>query len=155
VGHEGLNKELTQNTGDGLNEDLLGGAGLNPLTSLSPGLVQGEETALATALDQLVGLSNELGAGDQQPWVGNLGLVEDILDALVFGEVEGGETSGRVVCRGSRERSRLDHRGAGEVVVEDGLTIGLENRLGGHDCDVYVKGELIKDEKKRGKVEGG
>ena len=134
MGHERLNEELTQDTGDSLNLDVLGSTSLNPLTGLSPGLVQSEETALATTLDQLIGLRNELGAGHQQPRVGDLSLVEHILDGLVIGEVEGGETSRRVVCCRGRERGGLDHRSASKVVVEDGLTIGLEDRLGGHDC---------------------
>lgn len=133
VRHERLNQELTQDTGDGLNLDVLGGAGLNPLAGLRPGLVQGEKTALASALDQLIGLRDELGAGGQEPRVGDLGLVEDILDGLVIGEVEGCETSGRVVCRGGREGRGLDDGGTSEVVVEDGLAVGLENGLCGHD----------------------
>jgi hypothetical protein len=133
VRHEGLNEELTQDTGDSLNLDVLGGTGLNPLTGLSPGLVQGEETALASALDQLIGLSDKLGAGDQEPRVGDLSLVKDILDGLVIGEVKGGETSGRVVCGGGRERSGLDDGSPSKMVVEDGLAVGLENRFGGHD----------------------
>lgn len=132
VGNERLNQELTENASDGLNLDVLSGASLNPFPSLSPGLVQSEETALATSLDQLVGLSNELSTGGQQPRVGHLGLVEDILDGTVFREVERGETSGRVVSGGRRKRSRLDDGGTSEVVVEDGLAISLENRLGGH-----------------------
>lgn len=136
--NERLDEELTQHTGDVLNLDLLGGTSLNPLPGLRPGLVQGQKTALASTLDQLIGLRNELGAGGQQPRVGDLGLVEDILDGLVIGEVEGGETSGRVVCRGRRKRSRLDDRRASEVVVEDGLAVGLEDGLGGHDVCVRV-----------------
>jgi hypothetical protein len=127
VGNHRLNEELAQDTGNVLNGDLLGGAGLNPLPSLSPGLVEGEEAGLASTLDQLIGLSDELGAGHEQPWVGDLGLVEDILDGLVFGEVEGGETRRRVVCGGRRERGRLDDGSASEVVVEDGLAVGLED----------------------------
>lgn len=130
---ERLDQELTQDTGDGLNLDVLGGTSLNPLSGLSPGLVQGEETALASSLDQLVGLSDELGTGRQQPRVGDLSLVEDILDGGVFGEVDGGKTRGRVVGGRGRERSRLDDGGTSEVVVEDGLAISLEDRLGGHD----------------------
>lgn len=30
------------------------------------------------------------------------------------------------------ERARLDHRGTSEVVVEDGLAVGLEDALGRH-----------------------
>jgi hypothetical protein len=133
VRHEGLNQELTQDTRDGLNLNVLGSTGLNPLAGLSPGLVQSEETALASALDQLIRLRDELGAGSQEPRVGDLGLVEDILDGLVIGEVKRGETSGRVVCGGGRKGSGLDDGGPSEVVVEDGLAVGLENGLGGHD----------------------
>jgi hypothetical protein len=138
VGNHRLDEELAQNTGNVLNLNLLGGAGLNPLPSLSPGLVEGEEAGLASTLDQLIGLSDELGAGDEEPRVGDLSLVEDILDGLVFGEVEGGETRRGVVCGGRRERSRLNDRSAGEVVVEDGLAVGLEDRFGGHGDGVCV-----------------
>lgn len=147
MGNEGLNEELTENTGDVLDLDLLGGTSLNPLPGLSPGLVQGQQTALASTLDQLIGLRDELGVGVQQPRVGDLGLVEDILDGLVFREVEGGEPSGRVVCRRRRKRSRLDDRGTSEVVVEDGLAVGLEDGLGGHDVCMFFerRGEGLRN----------
>jgi hypothetical protein len=132
VGDEGLDEELTKDTSDGLNLDILAGTSLNPLASLGPGLVQSEETALTTSLDQLVGFGDELGAGSQQPRVEDLGLVEDVLDGGIFGEVEGGQTRRRVVSGGGRQRSRLNDGGTSEVVVEDGLAIGFEDRLGGH-----------------------
>lgn len=152
MGNHRLDEELAQDTGNVLNLNLLGGAGLNPLAGLSPGLVEGEEAGLASTLDQLIGLSDELGAGDEEPRVGDLGLVEDILDGLVFGEVEGGETRRSVVCGGGRERGRLNDRGAGEVVVEDGLAVGLEDRFGGHG-DVIVCGCVEEDGEEEGKEE--
>ena len=42
-------------------------------------------------------------------------------------EVDGSELGGRVVDRLCGERSGLDDRRAGEVVVEDGLAVGLED----------------------------
>lgn len=84
------------------------------------------------AYAQHVGLGDESGIGLEQPRVGDLGLVENALHVGIFGEVENGQPGGRVV-RGRRgERRGLDYGGAGEVVVEDGLAIGLEDRLGGH-----------------------
>lgn len=84
------------------------------------------------AYAQHVGLGDESGIGLEQPRVGDLGLVENTLHIGIFGEVENGQPGGRVV-RGRRgERRGLDYGGAGEVVVEDGLAIGLEDRLGGH-----------------------
>lgn len=133
MGHEGLHEESAEDTGDGLNLNVLGGARLNPLAGLSPSLVQSEQTALTAALDQLIGLSDELGAGDEEPRVSDLSLVKDILDGQVIGEVEGGETGRGVVCCRGGERAGLDHRGAGEVVVDDSLAVGLGDRFGGHD----------------------
>jgi hypothetical protein len=133
VRNEGLNQELTEDTSDGLNLDILGGTCLNPLTGLSPGLVEGEQTALTPTLDQLIGLRNELGTGGEEPRESDLSLVEDILHSLVLREVQRGQTSRRVVCCGGRERGRLDNGSASEVEVEDGLAVGLENRFGGHD----------------------
>jgi hypothetical protein len=133
VGNERLNQELAKNTGDSLNLDLLASTSLNPLSGLGPGLVQSEQTTLTPSLNQLIWLSDELGAGSQQPRVDNLRLVQDILHSGVFREVDGGKSGRRVVGGGRRERSRLDDRSPGEVVVEDGLAISFENRLGGYD----------------------
>lgn len=149
VRHERLNQELAENTGDGLNLDILSGTSLNPVPGLSPGLVQGEQTALTPTLDQLIGFGDELGAGGQKPREGDLRLVEDILDGLVIGEVKGGEAGRRVVCSGGRERSRLDDRGASEVVVEDGLAVGLEDRFGGHDVMMVIKGKMREREREK------
>jgi hypothetical protein len=154
VRHERLNQELTEDTGDGLNLNILGGTSLNPIPGLSPGLVQGEQTALAATLDQLIGFGNELGAGGQEPREGDLSLVEDILNSLVIGEVKGGETSRRVVCCGGRKRGRLNDLGASEVVVEDGLAVGLEDRFGGHDMCVCVYEELRENERREERQEG-
>lgn len=130
---KGLDEELSQDTLDVL--DLLGlaGSGGDPLLGLGPGLVESEQTALASSLDQLVWLCNKLGTLDEQPRVGGLGLVENILDGLVCGEVQRGELGWRVVCGRGGQRSGLDDGSASEVVVEDGLAVGLEDGLGGHD----------------------
>jgi hypothetical protein len=136
VGDEGLDQELPQNTVDCLDPLLLACSRLDPLAGLSPGLVQGQETALASPLDQLIWLRNELGARSQQPRVCGLGLVEHALDVGIGCEVQRRELGRRVVCRGGRQRSGLDDGGAGEVVVEDGLAVGLEDRFGRHCAGV-------------------
>lgn len=130
MGNHRLNQEVTKDTNDVLNLNVLASAGLNPLTGLGPSLVQSKQTALTTTLDQLIGLSNELSTGSEEPWVGNLSLVKDILNGLVFREVERGETRRRVVCSGRWQRRRLNDGGASKVIVEDGLAVGLEDRLG-------------------------
>lgn len=79
------------------------------------------------AYAQHVWLGDESGIRLKQPRVGNLGLVENTLDIGIFGEVEDGQPGGRVVLRRRGERGRLDYGGAGEVVVENGLAIGLED----------------------------
>jgi hypothetical protein len=90
VGDEGLDEELAQDAGDVLDLLLLAGAGGDPGLGLGPGLVQGQQTALAAALDELIGLRDELGALLEEPGVGDLGLVQDILDVGVLGELERG-----------------------------------------------------------------
>lgn len=147
MGNERLDEELAQNAGDRLDLDVLGRASLDPLLGLSPGLVEREEAGLPSALDQLVGLRDELCAGSQQPRVGGLGLVQDILDGGVFGEVDGGESGRGIVGGRGRQGRGLDNGGASEMVVEDGLAVGLEDRFGRH-CEGergstgYREGEL-------------
>lgn len=48
---------------------------------------------------------------------------------------------------GGRERSRLDDGSASEVVVEDGLSVSLEDGFGGH-CDEERKMEWMERERK-------
>lgn len=132
MGNEGLDEELTQNAGGVLDLLLLAGTLSNPGLGLWPSLVQGQKTALTTALDQLIGLRNELGTSLEEPGVGDLGLVQDTLDVGILSEVQRAQPGGRVVLGWRGQRSGLDDRGAGEVVVEDGLAVGLENGLGGH-----------------------
>jgi hypothetical protein len=132
VRHERLDEELTQDALHVLDLLNLSGALSNPGLRLSPGLVQGQEAALASPLDQLVGLCYELGAVLEQPRVGDLGLVQDILHSCVLWEVQGSEPRGSVVLGWLRQRGGLDDWGAGEVVVEDGLAIGLGDGLCGH-----------------------
>lgn len=138
VRNEGLDEELAQDTSDGLDLLLLTSTLGDPGASLGPGLVEGQETALATALDQLIGLGDELDTGLENPGVGDLGLVEDILDVGILGEVQRAQPGGRVVLGGDGKRRGLDDGSAGEVVVEDGLAVGLEDGLGGHSggCEV-------------------
>lgn len=130
MGNEGLDQELPQYTIDSLDALLLSCPRLDPFPRLSPGLVQREQTALASPLDQLVWLCDELGSGSEEPWVCGLGLVEHALDVLISGEVQRCELGGGVVCGRRGKRSGLDNGSAGEVVVEDGLAVGLEDRLG-------------------------
>ena len=61
VGNERLDEELPQNTRDMLDLLNLPGALGNPGLGFRPALVQGQETALASPLDQLVRLRDELG----------------------------------------------------------------------------------------------
>jgi hypothetical protein len=148
VGNKGLDKESAEDSCDGFDLNGLGSASLNPLASLSPSLVESKQTALTTALDQLIGLGDKLGAGDQEPRVGDLSLIKDILDSLVIGEVERCETGRRVVCSRGGERGRLDHWGASEVVVDDGLAVGLVDSFGGHNvCMGIFFGEMKEREK--------
>lgn len=127
MGHERLDQEAAESSLDGL--DLLGdeGAVVDPLPGLGPGLVEGQKATLSSPLDQLVRLGHEAGAGGEEPRVGGLGSVEDGLDVVAVVEVDRRQLRGRVVfCRG-REGRRLDDGCPGEVVVEDGLAIGLED----------------------------
>lgn len=133
MGDERLDQELPQDAIDSLNLDGLCGPLLDPRAGLGPGLVQSKKTALAATLDELVRLRNEFGASLEQPGVGDLGLVEDVLDGLVGGEVQRSKPGRRVVGAGGRQRGGLDDGSSGEVVVEDGLAVGLEDGLGGHD----------------------
>lgn len=129
---EGLDEEVPQHTNCVLDLLLLASSLSDPGLGLSPWLVQGQKTALASTLDELVRLRDELGIGLQQPGVGDLGLVQDILNLGILGEVKGGESRGRVVGGGRRKRAGLDDGSTGKVVVEDGLAVGLVDRLGGH-----------------------
>lgn len=90
MGHERLHEERPQNTGNMLNLLGLAGALGNPSPGLGPGLIQGQEAALASPLDQLVGLRDELGTGMKKPRIGDFGLVQDILDVGILGKLEGG-----------------------------------------------------------------
>ena len=132
MGHEGLDEKLPQHTVDRLDLLRLASPLRDPLLGLGPLLVQRKETALASPLDQLVWLRDELGTGRQQPRVCGLGLVEHAPDIGIRWEVQRCELGRRVVCGRCGQGSGLDDRGAGEVVVEDGLAVGLEDGFGGH-----------------------
>jgi hypothetical protein len=127
VGHERLNEESPQVTLDVLDLLELVCALCNPRLGLGPGSVQLEQTRLASPLDELIGLCDELGTGSEKEGECGLGSVKDALDVVTILESDGGELCGRVVGCLCGKRSGLDHRRASEVVVEDGLAVGLED----------------------------
>lgn len=132
VRHEWLDQKPPEHTVDSLHPLGLARTLCDPVPRLLPGLVEGEKTALASSLDQLIRLRDELGVLLQQPWILDLGLVEDGLDFSIFGEVYRGESRRGIVGCGRRQRSGLDDWSASEVVVEDGLAVGLEDGFGRH-----------------------
>ena len=97
MGHERLDKELAKDALCVLDLLSLTGALSNPGLGLSPGLVESKETALATALDQLIGLGDEAGAILEEPRVGDLSLVENAVHIGILSEVEGSKSGGRIV----------------------------------------------------------
>lgn len=123
---------MSQDASGVLNLLLLQGTLSDPGTSLSPCLVQSQETGLATTLDELIGLCNELGTVLEEPREAQLSLVENSVDIIIVVEVQRGESGRRVVLGGLGKRARLDDIGAGEVIVDDGLAIGLVDSLCGH-----------------------
>lgn len=132
VRNERLDKEVSQDTSSVLNLLFLASSLCNPGLGFGPRLVQRQKTTLASALDELIGLCDELGAVLEEPRVGDLGLVQDILNVGILGEVQRSQSRRRVVLGWSWERAGLDDGSTSEVVVEDGLAVGLENCLGGH-----------------------
>lgn len=98
VRHEWLDQELSQNTDNSLHLLRLASSRSNPGLRLWPCLVQGKETALASSLDELIGLRNELRTGSEEPWICDLGLVENGRNLSILREVERGELWRRVVC---------------------------------------------------------
>jgi hypothetical protein len=96
MGAERLNDEGVECTGGRL--DLLGftSLGLDPLASLFPLFVQAEKSGLSSSLDELIGLTDELGA-------------EDPFGKTSSGSDRGNEGLGRVVAGGQltvRSQSR-------------------------------------------------
>ena len=88
VRNKRLDQEISQNAVDSLNPlSLLCSLG-NPFPCHAPGLVKSQQAALASSLNQLVGLCNKLGTGGLEPWVFHLSLVQDGVDILVVGEVQ-------------------------------------------------------------------
>lgn len=85
--HKWLDQELSQDTINGLDAYRLAGTLLDPLSGFRPCFVQSKETALASTLDQLIRLCDKLGTGLQQPWVVDLGLVEDVFDVVIVAKV--------------------------------------------------------------------
>ena len=132
VRHERLDQELPEHANHRL--DLLGlaSASSDPGLGLWPRLVEGQEATLPSPLDELIRLRDELGARGEQPRVGNLGLVEDVGDLGVLREVEGGQSRRRVVGGRFGQRRGLNDGCAGEVVVDDGLAVGLADGFGRH-----------------------
>ena len=127
VGHERLDEESPQVALNVLNLLELVCALCNPRLGLGPGSVQLEQTRLASPLDELIGLCDELGTGSEKEGECGLGGVKDALDVVTILEGDGSELRGRVVGCLCGKRSGLDHRRASEVVVEDGLAVGLED----------------------------
>lgn len=127
VRNERLHEESPQVTLNVLNLLGLVCALSDPLLGLGPGSVQLEQTRLASPLDELVGLCDELGTGSEEEGESGLSSVKNALDVVAIGELDGGELCGRVVGGLCGQRSGLDHRRASEVVVEDGLAVGLED----------------------------
>lgn len=144
MGNERLNEESPEVALNVLNLLSLVRACGNPLLRLGPGSVKLEQTRLASPLDQLVGLCDKLGTGSEEERVGGLGGIEDALDVVALAEGDGGELRRRVVGCGCGERSGLDDGSASEVVVEDGLAVGLEDGLGGH-CVMCGGGGLQRE----------
>lgn len=60
-----LDEELTEDTRDSLDLNVLARTSLNPFFGLRPGLVEAEQSTLASPLDQLVWFGNELGTGSE------------------------------------------------------------------------------------------
>lgn len=130
--HERLDKELSEDTSDVLNLLFLASSCFNPCSCFVPSLVQGEETALSSSLDQLIWLSDKLGTWCLEEWKCGLGLIEDGADLLVLWEVDRGQLSWRVVCARRLQWCWLDDWCSSKVVVEDGLAISFKNRFGSH-----------------------
>jgi len=132
MGNEGLDQERPQNADRVLDLLRLAGALSNPRPRLGPRLVEGQQTALAAALDELIGLRDEPGTGLEQPGICLLGLVEDGVDVGALRKAQRRKFRRRVVLGRRRQRTRLDHWSPGEVIVEDGLAVGLVDALRRH-----------------------
>ena len=100
---------------------------LHPLLRLRPRGIELEQTRLASPLDELVGLRDELGPRLQEEGVFGFGGVEHAADVVAVGEGDGGEFGRRVVRCLGWEGGGFDDRGAGEVVVQDGFAVGFED----------------------------
>jgi hypothetical protein len=127
VGHKRLNEESPQVTLDVLDLLELVCALCNPCLGIGPGSVQLEQTRLASPLDELIGLCDELSARCEKEGECGLGGVKNALNVVTILESDGGKLCRRVVGGLCGKRSGLDHRRASEVVVEDGLAVGLED----------------------------
>lgn len=127
MGNERLHEESPQVTFNVLDLLDLVCALSDPLLGLRPGSVQLEQTGLASPLDKLVGLCDEFGTGSEKEGESGLSSVKNALNVVAIGELDGGELCGRVVGGLCGQRGGLDHRRASEVVVEDGLAVGLED----------------------------
>lgn len=137
--HHGLNQEIPQRALDVLDLLHLVRPRGNPLPRLLPCRVELQQARLASPLDELIWLGDELGAWCKEERVGGLSLVKDALDVVAILEVDAGELRRRVVGCLLGKRSGLDDRSAGEVVVDDGLAVGLENGFCGHVGRIGVR----------------
>ena len=90
--YERLDQELSQDAFDALDLLWLACAGLDPFSGFRPSFVESKESALSTALDQLIWLSHELGTWSQQPGICDFGLVKHIPRGCVFREIERGQS---------------------------------------------------------------
>ena len=70
VGNKWLDYEMVQYTSHVLDRCVPAHAGFDPLDAFLPSLVDGKKTGLASALDQLIRLHNQLGL--KQPRIGQL-----------------------------------------------------------------------------------
>ena len=108
--NEWFHQELPQHALNRFHLLCLAGLALNPCPCFRPSFVQGQQSTLSSSLDQLVGLRNEFGPTDEEPWVGGFRLIQDGRNGSIFGEVEGGQPRGWIVSCGCWQRGRLDNR---------------------------------------------
>lgn len=127
MGYKWLHEELSENTSDSLYYLFFASTLSNPSSGLRPCLIQSQKPTLPPPFDQLVWFRDEADVVCEKPGIGALSLVEDSFDGGVFREVEGGELWRRVVSLRRRQRGGLNDFASGEVVVENGLAISLED----------------------------
>ena len=104
----------------------------NPLSRILPCRVELEKAGFTSPLDELIWFGDQLCSRSEQEWVGGLGTVKDALDIITLLKANGCEFGRRIVCCSCGQRGGLDDGCSGEVVVENGLAVGLEDCFGGH-----------------------